>query len=299
MTGNLVTYQLDKRTSIILNFIIVGAVLYFCGGLIFDMVRDVFYPIAYPEEAQFYKTNILSTKDEKNLFLIINRGTEIVSSRLVGKESFFEDIIPLDSRDDPIVNHSDEKLKIRSVRYKKGSLNLDISYDSFIKERIGKEKWNHALITFFDDGKYPTTHDGYNDQIGYNTVKILWNKKIYEHALHLVFVQKEDIQYQYGKHGRGGGAGIAKKYYFTSSKDPKIHVNFITEVIAADKVKSSSDYPKFFASIEIYKEDDEKDQILADDRLKKEQVEQQRQDEEKRKQQERKAEALKQLGIQE
>lgn len=189
---------------------------------------------------------------------------------------------------------------------KKGIINLDIFYDDWMNKKTGQKKWNHALITFMDNGKYESSliksyNYGfrYNDQIGINTVENGWSIKDFEQELFLKFDKKEDVKYDYGLiMGRFDGGGIAKKYYFTSILDPKIHVNFITEVISGDTLESSSNYPKFFASIEIYTEDDEKSKILADEKRQQEQAKQDKLNQEKKQQEKRKSEALKQLGIQ-
>ncbi|CAI3944636.1 unnamed protein product [Commensalibacter communis] len=292
-------FELIVRSIIIAICIAIAVLvaLFFLGRAIVNLVF-------YPEESQFENIYQLQPSEKEDLILVINKAIKIVGNQLSGKDGLFTDIVPLDRVYQPIGDQS-TRMDTEAVRYIKDFITLDVSYDQFINERLAYKNWNYAVLVFFDSAQYyhdvpygSQYHEGCGDpNVAGKTIEVNWDKKEFVQMLHLTFISKKDIKYNHGGYRDYGGT--AKKYNFVSTKDPKIHVNFITQVIDADKVKSVSDYPGHFASIEIYKESDEKNQILADDRRKKEQAEQQRQDEEKRKQQERKAEALKQLGIQE
>lgn len=80
----------------------------------------------------------LKLKEDQDLISVVHRGMIIVVGKLPGKEGFFDDIIPLDFLDKP-EEKSSKKIDVRSVRYKKGIINLDIFYDDWMNKKTGKK----------------------------------------------------------------------------------------------------------------------------------------------------------------
>lgn len=292
-----------EKSNFISRFVVIIITLFFaiCGLFLFYFIGGFskIYSTFYPEKTQFSSVYKLNASQTQDLLFTINRGMQIVGNQLPGKEDFFDDIIPLDKDGKSIALSTSSQPEVTYVRYKKGVMNLDMFYDPFIKEKMGYKKWNYAIITFsYDENKFKD-NSTYNKKNG-GTVEIAWSKEEIEQALRLKFTHTEEkILYQSFKSQDSYHDGIVRKYYFISLLDPKIHVNFISAIIDVNKVTTGSDYPKFFAGVEIYKEDDERKQILAEEQKNEEQAEQAKREEEKRKQQERKEEAFKQLGIQE
>lgn len=136
-------------------FVICGIVLFYLtdGFLLKNIIYSKINSVIYPEETQFSGIYKLKSSEKQDLLFTINRGMQIVGNQLPGKEDFFDDIIPLDEYGKSIALNTSSKPEITFVRYKKGFMNLDMLYDSFIKERMGYKKWNYAFITFPNDEK--------------------------------------------------------------------------------------------------------------------------------------------------